>query len=116
MFNLAKQILAILSKQNRYKCYVLILGTVFAGILEAVGIGFVWPLIRLLGDASYLDKFPYFNHVLEFLGASSHVGKIMAMALLMLAFSLFKCFYVVWVNKKVWGLHMIIRVIMVPGF
>lgn len=103
MFNLAKQILAILSKQNRYKCYVLILGTVFAGILEAVGIGFVWPLIRLLGDASYLDKFPYFNHVLEFLGASSHVGKIMAMALLMLAFSLFKCFYVVWVNKKSLG-------------
>ena len=100
MFKLAKRILAILTQQNRYKCYALVLGLALAGVLEAVGIGFVWPLIRLLGDANYLDKFPYFNHGLVILGATSHVGKIMALALLMLVFSLFKCFYVVWINKK----------------
>jgi ABC-type multidrug transport system fused ATPase/permease subunit len=100
MFNLAKQILAILSKQNRYKCYALILGMAFAGILEAVGIGFVWPLIRLLGDANYLNHFTYVNQGLAVFGAINHVDKIMVLALLMLGFSLFKCFYVVWINKK----------------
>lgn len=100
MFNLAQQILAILTPQNRTRCYVLILGLGLAGILEAVGIGFVWPLIRLLGDADYLDKFPYINGILGNCGINTHVGKIMSMAVLMLIFSLCKCGYVVWINKK----------------
>ena len=100
MFNIARCILAIFSEQKKRKCYALILGLAVAGILEAVGIGFVWPLIRLLGDASYLDKFPLFNWCFTMVGVDSHVSRIMGMASLMLLFSLCKCFYVVWINKQ----------------
>lgn len=100
MIKLAKSILAIFSPANKRKCFALVLGMFLGGLMEAAGIGFVLPLIRILEDEHYLDKFPLVSQAFTTVGAVTHVDKIILFALFMLGFSLFKCFFMVWINKK----------------
>lgn len=100
MIKLAKSILAIFSPANKRKCFAIILGMFLGGLMEAAGIGFVLPLIRILEDEHYLDKFPLVSQTFTTVGATTHVDKIILFALFMLGFSLCKCFFTVWINKK----------------
>lgn len=100
MIRLAQEILSILSPREKRIFYVLILGLTFAGLLEAIGIGFVWPLINLMGNPDYLDKFAPLHRFFVSTGINSHLEKIFLLSMVILAFSIFKSAFVVWINKK----------------
>jgi len=100
MIRLIREILSILSSHEKKIFCLLILGLTFAGLLEAIGIGFVWPLINLMGNPDYLDKFAPLHHFFILIGIQSHLGKIFLLSIVILAFSIFKSAFVVWINKK----------------
>ena len=98
MIRLAREILSILSPRDKRIFYLLIFGLAFAGVLEAVGIGFVWPLIKLMGNPEYLDKFVPLHHFFISAGINSYLEKIFLLSALILVFSIFKSVFVVWIK------------------
>lgn len=106
MWQTARDLWTILSSKQRFKCALLIIALGLIGILEAVGIGAVWPLINFLSDPGYLRKFPLVLRIFSGLGAVTFFSQIAIICLALLAFYFIKGFLVVYVNQKEYGFSM----------
>jgi ATP-binding cassette subfamily C protein len=100
MWNMAQSFWRIFSSKQRLNfCFLIILMAV-TGLLEAIGIGAILPLVSFLGDPTYLQKYYISEHIFTTLGASSFISQITWFCLGLILFYLVKNFLIIWVSKK----------------
>lgn len=93
---LFKRIIAIFPRKERRYCLFLACCMAIGALLEAVGIGAIFPLLSIMGDAAYLERGSVVASLALKLGIDSHSGLVMTLAALLLLFYLFKNFYMAW--------------------
>lgn len=93
---LFKRIIAIFPRKERRYCLFLACCMAIGALLEAVGIGAIFPLLSIMGDAAYLERGGVVASLALKLGIDSHSGLVMTLAALLLLFYLFKNFYMAW--------------------
>ena len=85
-------------KEKRY-CFILIFYMVIGALLEAIGIGAIFPLISIMGDPAYLARDNFLTSFAARLGIESHSALVMALAGLLIIFYLLKNLYVAWQTR-----------------
>ncbi len=73
-------------------CYFIIFLMVLCAAMEAVGIGLVYPLIRIIGNPNFLAEHAALASAVERFGVTNHRRMIFFASLCMLAFYVFKNF------------------------
>ena len=96
MMQLFQRIIAIFTPRERRYCLFLACCMAIGALLEAVGIGAIFPLLSIMGDPAYLKRGGVVAGLAVKLGIGSHSGLVMTLAALLLLFYLFKNFYMAW--------------------
>lgn len=86
------------SKEKRY-CVFLVICMVIGATLEAVGISAILPLISILSNEQFLDKYPIIKNHLEKIGILGHINFIIFAAGLLIAWYVLKNIYMIWLTK-----------------
>lgn len=100
MWKMAQDFWAILSHRQRLKCFFLTVAMTLSGLLEAVGIGAILPLISFLDNPAYVHKYPWVEQAFATLGANTFFEQITVFCLVLIAFYLLKGFLVVYISEK----------------
>lgn len=101
MFQLIKDIVSILSVKNRIKAFMIIVGLTFMGLLDAVGIGAIWPLMRYMSDEQFFYRhLPMVEKVFSAIGANTYTDKIMICCVLLILFYILKGLLIVVINRQ----------------
>lgn len=101
--NSLKNLIQILSSQERRKGCGLLFGMIISTVLEIIGNGLVAPLIALMSKPSLIENNFYIKKILDSLGNPNQRQLIMGSVLLLIAFHFLKTLfmtYVVWTQKK----------------
>ena len=78
--NLYKKTLTFLSTSERKKIYILLLGFICSGILEAFGIGIIMPFIAMVNEPDILNSYPTLLKIIEMFGIVGHKWTIITFA------------------------------------
>ena len=100
MWKMAQDFWTILSHRQRLTCCFSIVAMALAGLLEAVGIGAILPLISFLDNPAYVQRYPWAEQAFAAIGANTFFEQITVFCLGLMAFYLIKGFLVVYINKK----------------
>lgn len=90
------KIFTILTKKQKRYCVGLLLAMIIGGVLEAIGIGAVLPLISIMGQPDWLERHSKIAQLLSLVGIITHVQLIMMCAIGLIVFYLLKNCYLAW--------------------
>ena len=107
---LIKNIISILNYNEKIRCIVLIFAMFFGAILEAVGIGLVFPLLNILEDVRFLENHIFLKSCLLKIGIKTHSECILFLIILFASLCVFKNIYMYWLIKQQVGLTLSIQV------
>ena len=100
MYQLAKDILSILSQKNKKFCILIIVGLTLNGLLDAFGIGAIWPLIKLMDNPDYFMRYPVVYELLLQGGFNTQISQIELFSILLLLLYTGKGIYLVVISKR----------------
>jgi len=80
----------ILTKKQQHKAIMLIFCMIIGAILEAVGVGAIWPLMQMIGNESYLKEHSILATYVANFGINDDRQLIVIAACLLIAFYLLK--------------------------
>lgn len=87
------------AREKRF-CILLVFCMVLGAIFEAIGISAILPLISILSDEQFLEKYPLLKYYLEMIGVTGHIQFIFLSSMLLIVWYIFKNVYMVWLVKK----------------
>lgn len=90
------KIFTILTKKQKRYCVKLIFIMLIGGVLEAVGIGAILPLISLMGQPDWLERHQEIAEVLSEFGFEGHVSFIIVCACGLIILYFLKNAYLAW--------------------
>lgn len=90
------RIFTILTRKQMIICSFIIFLMVLCAIMEAFGIGLVYPLIRIIGSPNFLEEHKRFAEIASIFHIDSHRRLIFAASLSLLCFYLFKNFIILY--------------------
>ena len=93
------KIFTIFNTKQQVYCVFIILCMVIGAMLEAIGIGFILPLISIMGDESFLDKHIVIKQYAEMININTHTALIISSAGLLIILYILKNLYVAWLTK-----------------
>ena len=98
--NLLKRIFCILNNKEKRECTVLIFAMILGAFLEAIGIGLIFPLLNILEDNNFLDKYGYLKKHLASIGVLTHTDCVLFFVVVLAILCVFKNLYMYWLIKK----------------
>lgn len=93
------RIFTILTRRQMFVCAFIIALMVLCAAMEAVGIGLVYPLIKIIGQPNFLQSHAQVAQILGRVGVDSHRRLIFFCSIGLLAFYVFKNFIVLLEGK-----------------
>ena len=93
------RIFTILTRKQMIICSFIIFLMVLCAIMEAVGIGLVYPLIQIIGNPNFLDEHKKVARIAAFFSVTNHRRLIFASSICLLLFYIFKNFVVLYEAK-----------------
>lgn len=90
------KIFTILTKTQKRYCIGLTFAMIIGGVLEAIGIGAILPLISFMGQPDWLAIHPQTARFVSNIGITTHVQLIMLCAIGLIVFYLLKNCYLAW--------------------
>ena len=97
---LIKSIISILNYNEKIRCIVLIVAMFFGAILEAVGIGLVFPLLNIMEDIHFLENHIFLKSCLLMIGIKTHRECILFIVTLFASLCVLKNIYMYWLIKQ----------------
>ncbi|HAS91450.1 MAG TPA: ABC transporter ATP-binding protein [Clostridiales bacterium] len=94
-----KRIFSILTSKQRKYSLLIILMSLMGAILEAIGIGAIWPLISIMSDPFFLEKHNLILQYVNGVGIYSHTEFIVFCSVVLIAFYMVKNLFMVWQTK-----------------
>ncbi|MBR5964552.1 MAG: ABC transporter ATP-binding protein [Treponema sp.] len=88
------RIFTILTRKQMFVCTFIIALMVLCAAMEAVGIGLVYPLIKIIGQPDFLQSHAQVAQILGRVGVDSHRRLIFFCSISLLAFYVFKNFVI----------------------
>ena len=93
------RIFTILTRKQMIVCSFIIFLMVLCAMMEAVGIGLVYPLIRIIGNPNFLEDHKKIAAVCAFFCVNNHRRLIFASSLALLVFYVFKNFVILYEGR-----------------
>ena len=93
------RIFTVLTRKQMIICSFIIFLMVLCAIMEAVGIGLVYPLIQIIGNPNFLDEHKKVARIAAFFSVTNHRRLIFASSICLLLFYIFKNFVVLYEAK-----------------
>lgn len=94
MLSVLKQLREIFNKSDRYKLLFLMALVIVSSALETIGIGLIFPFINLVSNPSLTMGNSKFKYMYDLLGFNEVNNFIIAVGLLLIAFYIFKNFFI----------------------
>lgn len=93
------RVFTILTRKQMVICSFLIFLMVLCAMMEAAGIGLVYPLIRIIGNPNFLAEHKKVAIIAGFFSVTTHRGLIFFASLCLLSFYLFKNFVILYEGR-----------------
>lgn len=93
------KIFKILTRKQMRICVLIVLLMFVISVMEAFGIGLLYPLINIIGNPNFLDDHEKISNFMGILGVTSHRKLIFFSSLLLLLFYLLKNFLIILQGK-----------------
>ena len=93
------RVFTILTRKQMLICSFIIFLMALCAMMEALGIGLVYPLIRIIGNPNFLSEHKKIAGIVFRFGVNTHRRLIFASSLCLLAFYIFKNFVVLYEGK-----------------
>lgn len=93
------KVFTILTRRQMFVCAFIVALMVLCAAMEAVGVGLVYPLIKIIGEPDFLQKHQKIASIVAPLGVDSHRRLIFFSSLSLLFFYIFKNFVVLLEGK-----------------
>lgn len=93
------RVFTILTRKQMMLCSFIIFLMALCAMMEAFGIGLVYPLIRIIGNPNFLDDHKKVEKIMLFFGVNTHRRLIFVSSLCLLCFYVFKNFVILYEGK-----------------
>lgn len=93
------RIFTILTRRQMAICSFIIALMALCAMMEAFGIGLIYPLIKIIGNPNFLEDHPKIASLVGMVGVTNHRRLIFFSSLSLLAFYLFKNFVILYQGK-----------------
>lgn len=89
------RIFSILTPKQQRHCVLLVIMMLIGAVIEAIGIGALYPLIAIISNPHFLEKHLGFAKLMETLGVKTHSALIIFSSVCLILFYLFKNIFVI---------------------
>lgn len=96
---LIKKIFSVFNKGEQIKLLGILFLVIIAAILEAVGISAILPVIALISDDNFLDKYDGARAVFSYVGMHTHREILIASVIALMSFFALKSCYMLWLTR-----------------
>lgn len=93
------RVFTILTRKQMMLCSFIIFLMALCAMMEAFGIGLVYPLIRIIGNPNFLDDHKKIEKIMLFFGVNTHRRLIFVSSLCLLCFYIFKNLVILYEGK-----------------